>query len=208
MLQQNQLCGYTIRQFVAENLKKKNYRQIFLMSRRIGKDVTFGASAQTMRRLKHKFKISHEIQKSSRDARATLSHSPQSSFNQLTVQHVLDCGGKLERPPITCKLQKDRAKPKLCFCEAAVLPLHHRAALHSHSARLFLFFYFFLFQHHAISLVSLPHHLSPHEAAGSPRITTAHSISWNGDNSRLISVTSYRAWWLQTASKQAEKVFW
>lgn len=140
MLQQNQLCGYTIHQFVAENLKKKNYRQIFLISRRIGKDVTFGASAQTMKRLKYKFKFSHEFQNSSGDTRTTLSHSPQSSFNQLTVQHVLDCGGKLKRPPITCKLQKDRAKPKLCFREAAVLPLHHRAALHSNSARLFFFF--------------------------------------------------------------------
>lgn len=65
MLQQNQLCGYTvlqvyrytIHQFVAENLKKINDRQIFVISRRIGKDVTFGASAQTMRKIKIQIQI-------------------------------------------------------------------------------------------------------------------------------------------------------
>lgn len=57
-----------------------------------------------------------------------------------------------------------------------------------------------------INLVLLPHQFSPHEAASLPCLTAAHSVSWNRDNSRLISVTSYRAWLLQaTAERLSDK---
>lgn len=97
----------------------------------------------------------------------------------------------VERNWRTCKLQIERARPKTLFlrgsCAAPAppcCPTFKQCSL-----------IFFCFSTNAISLVSLP-------PIFTTCTTTAHSISWNCDNSRLISVASYRARLLQTTLKQ------
>lgn len=158
----------------------------------------FGTSAQKMRRLKDKFKFCHEVKTSSRDTYTALSHI---HHRAITISLMFNFSGRWRETGVPAENMQTSNGPSeaktLLLRGSCAAPAPPRCPTFKKVSLIF-----FLLQHHAINLVSLPHQFSPHEASGFPRITAVHSISWNCTNSRLVSVTSYRAWWLQATLKQ------
>lgn len=158
----------------------------------------FGTSAQTIKRLKYKLKC-HDVKTTGHTHLLHIHHSTECGKFVSLINFFFVCKGELRNALRTCTPQLDRAKPKPCFCAAPAPSCCPTFKSCSHIFLLF-FFLFVCFGTMRSTCVITTNLYLPHKAAAF--ITTAHSVSWKRDNSRLIGFTSHRAELLQMSLKQ------